>query len=482
MIHSPKKKSPATTAADHGKGTSRSQTLVGQLSGDVIRQIHDGVLSLGSRLPSVRRYAKECGVSNETVLRVYDKLVAQGYLEARRGAGFFVVSKHPRPEELRSSIPGISELHQIRQRLLFGNGSYANLGGGSLPEEWLEKEDVGLALRQISSFPLDGYAAPHGYEPLRLQLRQKLLEQGIQAQLPQIITTSGATDALHLAIWANFYPRDFMLAEEPGPFMQIERMMASGLEIVRVPRQADGPDLNALQAACEKYRPRAFFCSSVLQSPCSTSISPYKAHQILKIAEAFDMLIIDDDTYGDLLPPGSTGNVARLAALDKLERVIHIGSFSKTVAPGLRSGFLAASPAQIERILMYRTAGAIHGPMLTDLFMYHFLAQGGYQKHCEILRSRLDQLRDDVREKLMAIGCQVSPSSAGMYLWASLGEGVDAKSVALQLASCGILTAPGITFSSDPKYVSHMRFNIARVAMQEDAMKTLEKLLCSLEH
>lgn len=317
---------------------------------------------------------------------------------------------------------------------------------------------------------------------MRQQLQLKLLEQGIQAHPAQIITTSGATDALHLAIWANFYPGDYVLAETPGPFMQIERMMASGLEIVRVPRLADGPDLDALQAACEKYRPKAFFCSSVLQNPTSTSLSPYKAHQILKIAEAFDMLIVDDDTYGDLLPPGASGNVARLAALDQLERVVHIGSFSKTVSPSLRAGFLAASPAQIERIMMYRSAGVIHGPLLTDLFMHHFLAQGGYRQHCETLHARLEAIRNETREALLTMGCRISPTPSGMYLWASLGEGVSAKKVAQQLASNGILSAPGEAFSTDHSCASYMRFNIAHACEQKEAMATLAGVIGALEH
>ncbi|WP_409160553.1 PLP-dependent aminotransferase family protein [Pectobacterium sp. B2J-2] len=481
MTRTPKKNATAAATIDRSQSTSRTHTLVGQLSGDVVRRIHDGTLAVGARLPSVRRYAQERGVSNETVLRVYDKLVALGYLEARRGAGFFVVSKQPAAKKRHPSISGIPDVSQIKQQLLFNEGCHADLGGGSLPDLWLPHEAIGLALREVSSVPLTGQADPRGYEQLRQQLRLKLLEQGIQTHASQIITTSGAADALHLAVWANFYPGDYVIAEAPGPFIHIDRMMASGLEIVRIPRQSDGPDIEALLAACEKYRPRALFCSSVLQNPSSTSMSPYKAHQILKIAEAFDMLIVDDDSYGDLLPPAASGNVARLAALDQLERVIHIGSFSKTISPSLRSGFLAASPEQIERILMYRAVGAVHGPVLTDLFMHHFLAQDSYRQHCEMLRSQLDTRRNRVRETLLSMGCKINSASSGMFLWASLGDGVDAKEVAQQLASRGILTAPGGVFSMDRAYASHMRFNIAHASMQEDALNTLAEVLGALE-
>jgi DNA-binding transcriptional MocR family regulator len=479
------RKSTDTAAQVRPDGRSQAHSLVSKLSGDLVRRIHDGSLAVGARLPSVRRYAQECDVSNETVLRVYDKLVALHYLQARRGAGFFVVRNQPPSEDRQPPWTGASEQGNAWKRVLYAgvgeDTAQIGLGGGALPAAWMDHEAMDQALRDLQRAGpavFSNHVDPHGLLPLRQQLQRKLLEQGIQVPASQIVTTSGATDALHLVIWSHFYPREYVVVEDPAPFLYIERLLASGLEIVRVPRQHDGPDLEALQAACKMHKPRAFFTSSLLQSPCSTSMSPYKAHQVLKIADAHDMLIIDDDTYGDLLPPGASSSVARLAALDKLERVIHIGSFSKTVAPGLRTGFLAASPKRIERILLYRSVGAIHGPLLTDLFMHQLLAQGGYRGHCEALQAKLDTARGGARQTLETLGCHVAPTQAGMYLWADLG--VDADVVARHLDERGIPTAPGATFLSRDERSSQMRFNVASVSMQAQAMRTLAEVLFTL--
>jgi len=483
MTRSHKSTDPA--AQEKPGARLHAHSLVSKLSGDLVRRIHDGSLPVGARLPSVRRYAQECDVSNETVLRVYDKLVALGYLGARRGAGFFVVRNQPPSEDRQPPWTGTSGQGNVWRRVLFAgvgeDAAQVGLGGGALPAAWMDHEAMDQALRglqQAGSAVFANHVDPHGYLPLRQQLQRKLLEQGIQVPASQIVTTSGAIDALHLVIWAHFYAREYVLVEDPAPFIYIQRLLASGLEIVRVPRQDDGPDLEALQTACEIHKPRAFFTSSLLQSPCSTSMSPYKAHHVLKIAEAHNMLIVDDDTYGDLLPPGAGGSVARLAALDKLERVIHIGSFSKTVAPGLRAGFLAASPQRIERILLYRSVGAIHGPLLNDLFMHQLLAQGSYLRHCEALQAKLDTARVDARQTLEALGCRVAPTGGGMYLWADLG--VDADVVAQHLDERGIPTAPGAAFLPLDTKSSYMRFNVASVSMQPRVVQLLADVLGTL--
>lgn len=483
MTRSRKTTEPAVEASE-ANSRSRSQSLVARLSGDLLRRIQDGSLAVGVRLPSVRKYAQECAVSNETVLRVYDKLVALGYLEARRGAGFFVKPKpQPTAQERRPSWAGAREQGWSWLRVLTptAGAEPPAMGSGALPASWMNQEAMSHALRGLQqTLPevLAGYADPRGYRPLRELLQSKLLAQGIQAPLEQIITTSGASDALNLVIWSHFYPRDYVLVEEPASLLHIQRLLASGLEIVCVPRRDDGPDLEALEAACLKYKPRAFFTSSVLQSPCSTTMSPYKAYQVLRIAEAHDLLVIDDDSYGDLLPSGLGGHVARLAALDLLQRVIHIGSFSKTLAPGVRAGYLAASTSCIERICLYRTVGAIHGPLLTDLFMHHVLAQDGYRQHCESLHARLDDARVAAQTALDALGCKAALPAAGMYVWADLG--VDADAVAQQCDGHGLATAPGSAFLTRGACSTYMRFNVCALAQPGPSLQLLADVLQQL--
>ena len=410
-------------------------------------------------------------------MRAYDKLVAMGYLEPRRGAGFFVKWRREPPAPRSKQWGSTAENPGRWQQLLRQAALRPNPGDGVFPDEWMDHGAVMDALRSLNKLPtgaLGGYADPQGYLPLRQQLHIKLAEQGIHASAQQIVTTSGAIDALHLTIWSHLLPEQMVAIEDPAPFIYVQRLMASGLNVVKVPRLKDGPDIEALRNVCEQHKPRAFICSSVLQNPTSTNLSPQKAHQILKIAEAHDLLVIDDDTYGDLLPAATSGT-SRLATLDQFERVIHLGSFSKTIAPALRSGFIAASPDRINRILLYKSVGAIHGPLLNERIVYRILSEGRYRHHCEQLQGRLRNARKILSALLSSIGCDAGGSGTGLYLWASLGAGVDAAEIADRLGSAGLQMAPGSAFSSLDTFRTHMRFNIA--ATQPSHVVALSNLL-----
>ncbi|SDH95967.1 DNA-binding transcriptional regulator, MocR family, contains an aminotransferase domain [Pseudomonas flavescens] len=447
-----------------GDGEQPASSLIDQVCQALIERIHGGELSLGARLPSLRKYAAERGVSVDTVLRAYDKLVGLGYLESRRGSGFYVKRSKPQRQQ-KTDWGGINSLGEPWSALLTREVAQSESpGDGSLLQAWMDEGALGDALRGMRKLTSEDFAnhiSPRGHAPLRQTLQRNLARVGIHAQTSQIVTTNGATDAFHLAVWANFFPRDYVIVEAPGHFLHVQRLLASGLEILRVPRLADGPDLEVLRGLCEKHSPRAFVCSSLLQNPTSSSLSPYKAHQIVKIAEEFDLLLIDDDTYGDLLPSSALGHVARLGALDQLQRVIHIGSFSKTLSPGLRSGYLAASAQQVERILLYKSVGAIHGPVLTEWAVHQLLATPAYHAHCERLKARLDEAREPLVQRLRALGCRLKNPGAGMYLWAELGGDRDADGIARALAAKGLQMAPGSLFCRFPPFASHLRFNVS---------------------
>jgi DNA-binding transcriptional MocR family regulator len=439
---------------------------VDRIAQSLAERIRSGELAVGTRLQSVRSLAQQAGTSIQTVLRAYDKLVAQGYLEARRGSGFYVRYKErtaarPVASWLRAGPPASDW-----RRLLHTDIPYERrIGCGTLPEEWLDGASLASAIRAIgatSTKSLAGYADPHGYLPLRQQLQLKLREHGIEAEPAQIVTCAGAADALHLYIWSHLHPGTCVLLEDPAPFLHVQRMLASGLEIVRVPRLGDGPDIEVMREACARYRPRAFFCSSLLHNPTSSSLSPSKAFQVLQLAEEFNLTVVDDCTYADLLPPSPLAQRVPLAALDQLHRVVHIGSFSKTLAAGLRVGFLAASPACVERIALHKSVGAINSPVLGERLVYHLLSQGKYRHHCERLQSRLHTCRERLLAQLAARGFAAESMASGMYLWLSLGQGVDGKTIAQGLDRRGHIAAPAQDFfSHSPVNAAYMRINVA---------------------
>eukprot|EP01030_Chromulinospumella_sphaerica_P011851 gene11851-11646_t len=448
----------------------------------MLAQIRSGNFAVGARVHSVRQLADSCEVARDTVARAYDKMVAQGHLESRAGSGFYVRNTGQRSggADASSAAPLLPEWSRFRLLQPVGNRA-STTGLGLLPADWMDETALGGALRTIARASVKGlaeYTDPLGYLPLRQQLQDKLKDLQLRVPVQQIMTTLGASDALHLVTMAFLNrPGECVLYESPGPFMVVDRLMAVGLQPIAVPRLFDGPDIDALRALCEQHRPQFFFCSSVLQSPTSTQLAAHKAFQILRLAEEFDLTIVEDDTYCDLMPPALAPAAIRMVSLDQLQRVIYLGSFSKTIAPALRSGYICARPDIMKRLLVYKSVSQICGMHVTDKAVYQLLSQGSYRHHCAQLHSRLDALRQPVMAQLAKIGCTFDHTpEAGMYVWARLPKRANAELLAEALYQQGHLMAPGRLFSSNQADWDRMRFNISRT-LDSPALPALAKLL-----
>lgn len=465
-------------------------SLVDRIFALVAGAVRSRRVGTGVRLPSVRQLAEDCRISRDTAARAYDKLVAHGLVESRRGAGYFVKAAATRrapekPVVVRPSLfkgDGLNGAARMRlqlQRPTPQQALQSCSGIGTLPESWLDEADIAAALRTVvrgSQRALATAGDPQGYLPLRQQLQLKLHDLGLQVHPSQLILTSGATDALNLVALSFLRrPGEAVLVEQPCQPILLERLMSVGLDPLPVPREPDGPDLEVLRALCVRSQPRCFFVSSALHNPTGSNLSPHKAFQLLRLAEEFDLMLVEDDTYGDLVSTDGGTAVTRLASLDQLLRVIHIGSFSKTLAPGLRVGYLAASPERIEWMSTYRAINCLASNNLGERTVYQLLSQGNYRHHCGQLRTRLADLRPRAMAALQKLGIRLEHEpDGGFYLWGDLGAGVDAFRIAQRLLPQGHLTAPGNLFSA--AHPSHMRFNITTL-LDGDALPALAKAL-----
>lgn len=445
-------------------------------------------LGVGAKLPSVRALASACEVSADTVARAYERLVAHGLVEARRGSGYFVRSTgrttatHPRGTSRLSEMLESGNL-RWRMMLVRNDPSWkSRTGSGAFPAAWHDEELLAGSVRGVVRQGMKSmaeYSDRRGYLPLRQQLQLKLNELGVSAEPENILVTSGATEAMHLVCQTLLAGAGVpVMVETPTQPLLAQRLLSTGMHTHPIRRLHDGPDLDEMQAVCKKHKPRAFFCSSVLHNPTCSHIAPHKAYQILRLAEEFDMLIVEDDTYGDLMPRASVSPIARLATLDQLRRVIFVGSFSKTLGSGLRMGYLAANAARMEWLTTYRVVQSISGSALSERTLYKALSGGAYRRHCEQLRNRLAEARPVVVAELARWGITVETvPEAGMFLWASLGENLDSVLVAERMLELGHLIAPAQAFlegGSAPS--SYVRINIAE-AFDSSMLPTLGKVI-----
>jgi len=418
----------------------------------------------GTKLPSIRETAATLRVSKSTAVEAYDRLVAEGAITARRGSGFYVAG-HTRPLSLAEIGPrldrAIDPLWVTRQSLEAGP-EVLKPGCGWLPPSWLPEAEIGRALRAIAREPnagLTDYDTPLGLSPLRQLLSRRLAERGIEAPPDRIILTESGTQAIDLLCRFLLEPGDSVLVDDPCYFNFHAMLKAHRAKVVGVPYTPNGPDPERFAEALRTHRPRLYLTNSGIHNPTGAVLSPAVAHRILKLAEAHDLLIIEDDIFADL----ETEPAARLAGFDGLNRVIQIGSFSKTISASIRCGYIAARAEWIEPIVALKLATTFSANRLSAEVILRLLTGGGYRRHVESLRTRLAEATGRVRKRLIAAGLTpwMEPRG-GMFLWMQLPEGLDAAEVAQAALAENVVLAPGNVFSAAQTAVRYLRFNVGQ--------------------
>lgn len=459
-------------------GAERS--LAGQLAAWLRQRIDEHALKPGTRLPSIRRFAQEKGVSRSTVVEAYDRLIAAGSVESRRGSGFFVraqravdgsrAAKAPRPAADAQAIDVVWLLRAMLRQAPASD----HPGAGLLPPAWLDDELVSAAVRAVgrgAGVALLNYGVPEGYLPLRQQLVQRLAQAEIGAAPEQIVTTHGVTHGIDLVARHFIAPGDTVFVEDPAWYVMFGRFAAFGARVVGVPRGLDGPDTAVLANLLTRYQPKLFVVGSVLHNPTGTSLTAANAHRLLKLADEYGFTIVEDDVYGDLHP----GRALRLASLDQLKRVVYLGGFSKTLAANLRVGYIAAAADLAPRLADLKMLTGLTTPELTERVVARILAEGQYRRHLDRLRGRLDAARDRTARALERMGAQLfAEPSAGIFLWADFGR--DTNAIAADASRQDILCAPGSLFSPTQLPSTWMRVSAA-TCLNPAAMKFLARAI-----
>jgi len=444
-------------------------TLTEQLARRFADRIGQRLLPPGARLPSVRACAQRHRVSASTVVGAYDLLQAQGLVEARPQRGFFVrdavaaaprsLTSHPGLLPTMPVLPAPVDATALIRSMFQAQGGRLAPGMGTLPEDWLDAGLLQRALRRVSSPAAAAgwlrYGDPAGDASLRNALVLRLADLGIRAGAAQIVTTVGATHALDIIGRTLLRPGDAVLVDEPGWAVEFARLTRAGMRLLPVPRGADGPDLAVMEALLREHRPRLYVTVSVLHNPTGCSLSPAAAHQVLRLAEAHDLTIVEDDTYAWLAPPHAT----RLAQLDGLRRTVYVSGFSKILTPQWRIGYLAAPQALAERCIDTKLLGTLSTPGPLEQALASCLEQGSLRRHAERVVARLDAARARTERLVRDAGFHFVTPPQGLFGWIDVGA--DTERLAQALLDEGWLTAPGALFHATPRPTSLMRVNFA---------------------
>jgi DNA-binding transcriptional MocR family regulator len=442
---------------------TRVEAIVERLS----RMAAEGMLQPGDRVASVRQAAKDNAVSKNTMADAYDRLVALGVVEGRPGSGYYVTGRaqsptvHP-PAHLTEALDLVSLLReQLDQR------HNVRPGDGRPPTSWMEDSELGTQFGRVklpgdARGVEDGYGSPWGYLPLRERICVSLRERSIRCGPEQVLLTLGANHALDLITRHLIEPGDTVFVDDPGYYPLFGKLRLAKARIVGIRRGPDGPDLDDLNAKLAQERPKLFFTQSLAHNPTGGSLSLSVAHGLLQAAERHGFHIVEDDAFADLLSPVSP----RLAALDQLQRVIYVGTFSKTLSASVRVGYLAASPALAAALCDIKLLTVVATSDHVERFVYGLIARGHYLRHLRRLRGRVEAATTKAIADLGGIGLAVTkPRDGGFYLWAELPPGTDETELCRQAARQGIFLAPGSVFAPDRRSVyPALRINVAHAS------------------
>jgi DNA-binding transcriptional MocR family regulator len=450
---------------------SQAPPLVQQIVDSVARGVEEQTLRPGMALPSVREFARTYGISTFTVATAYARLVSQGWLNARPGAGYRVAPRgragepSDKPPAWEPPTPGSEWLVSD----VFADHSIPIKSGcGWLPAEWLNEAGLHTGLRRVARVPagqISGYGHPYGHAALRESIAEHAATLGMSVQASQVLMTQGVTHGLDLVVRTLLRAGDTVLVEQPCYANLLQLLRLAGLRVIGVPRTPEGLDTAVLEQAATLHRPKALFVTTVLQNPTGTSFAMANAFQALRCAERHGMWVVEDDISRALHP----GVAPVLTAMEGARRSIYLSGYSKVVGPSVRVGYLIAHPDVVRDIARTKMIVGLTSPEIMERVVHQALREGRYDTHMAGLRERLAMAHAKVGALLAEHGMQAyTEPRAGLFLWARLPEKLNeagapgsANALAERALRDGIWLAPGSYFDVAGEDVPWIRLNVA---------------------
>lgn len=448
----------------------RPEPLYARIAANVGELIEGGVLRTGDRIPSVRRASRQHRVSMSTAVQAYLELENRGLIEARPKSGFFV---RQRPQQLLEEpqtsrpLPGaFSHDSPTLISRLFGATmmrDVVQLGPGVPSAKLLPAQKLNRILaataRRLGSAALE-LDMPPGCLPLRRALARRALDWGIKISPDEIITTSGCMEALVLALRAVTKPGDTIAVESPTYFGIVQLIAQLGLKALEIPTHPrSGLDIDSLERALRARRVSACLVVPNFSNPLGCLMPDQAKERLIHLLARREIPLIEDDLYGDLHFSTHRPHVAK--AHDKKGLVMLCGSFSKSVAPGYRVGWLM--PGRFfERVKDLKCTSTVATATLPQFALAEYMANGGYEHHLRGLRRALqrqmEQLTQAVAESFPRETKMTRPGG-GIVLWVELPKQVDSLRLHTKALAEKISLAPGPMFSARQNFKNFIRLS-----------------------
>jgi len=433
-------------------------------------------------------------VSINTVMEAYANLENTGLIEARPQSGYYVRVPHledavrsMRKPAMEYTAPGNVVLGETPLQIMrtLTNPSLVPLGGGAPNNEILPADKLSRMMREQSKrFPNRSiaYSSPQGMKKLRVQIARRMLNSNCSLPADDIVITSGCVEAVTLALLATCRPGDTVAMGSPIYYTFLNSVQWLGLKVLEIPSvPGAGMNLDVLSYAMKQTSISACIVIANFNNPLGALMPDDNKRDLVKMLAMHDIPLIEDDVYGDLafgsIHPSCT------KTYDEKGLVLYCSSFSKTLAPGYRIGWMVPGKFQ-QRVEQLKTLFNIATASPTQLAIAEFLTNGGYDYHLRKIRRVYARQVHLVRDAVFSHfprGTRVSHPEGGFILWVELPEGFDSLKLYDEGLKEGIGIAPGVLFSTSGKYRNCFRLNAAFWSDQiENALETLGRIAESI--
>ncbi|MBD1585429.1 PLP-dependent aminotransferase family protein [Pseudomonas typographi] len=460
-----------------------------QLLGERIEQ---GLYRPGDRLPSVRALSAEHGVSLSTVQQAYRVLEDSGLAAPRPKSGFFATAGATLPalpavSRATQRPVDISQWDQVVEMVREGPSKHTVALGRGMPDITSPtlKPLLRILARLSRRLDMPGlyYDTLPGTPALREQIARLLVNSGCRLGADDILITAGCHEALSCSVRALCQPGDIVAVDSPSFFGSMQTLQGLGMKALEIPTDPlTGISLPALELALEQWPVKVIQLNPNCNNPFGYIMPEANKRALLSLAQRYDVAIIEDDVYGDLAyeyPRART-----IKSFDTDGRVLLCSSFSKTLAPGLRMGWVAPGRYQ-EQVAHMKYIGSGCTATQPQLAIADFIAGGHYEPHVRRMRGQYQQSRDEMTawvRRYFPAGTRVSRPRGGFMLWLELPERFDSVALNQALKGQGVQIAVGSIFSASGKYRHCLRMNFAArpTAQIEDAVRKVGQTAAQL--
>lgn len=461
------------------------------IASDLVGAIEQGVYGVGDRMPSLREIASQFSVSLSTAIQAYEVLEYDGRIAARPKSGFYVSAwQEPPILEPAMTRPALtpttvsvgqlamSLVSEARSSELIKLGA-AVPGADMLPLKIISRTFASISRRYVSE--VAQYEMSGGNLLLRKQIARLMREAGCRCHPDDIIITNGCLEALSLALRAIAKAGDTVLIESPTYFGVLQVLETLGMRVLEIATHAlDGIDLSALSDVLKQQTIAACILMPSFNNPLGSCMPETHKRRVVKLLADANVPLIEDDVYGLLSYEQPRPTAAK--AYDEQDGVLYCSSFSKTVAPGLRIGWIVAGRYR-EQVAYLKFLGNISTAIHPQLMMAEFLTRDSFRRRLRqasrVYRRRMERLRYWTMT-YFPVGTRISNPRGAFVLWVELPVCVDCLALYRAALVKKIAISPGIIFSAQGQYRHHIRLSCAEV--EGDTVRDSLQILGRLAH